>query len=99
MTELFDLDTLSTRYERYVDRSVTLKPEAVHLLQEALLRGEIERGAAARVTGLPERSARRVLGDVVEEGLLASDTPKTPVSLRFPTDAMETLFPRLYPET
>lgn len=99
MSDLFDLDTLSKRYARLIDRSETLKPEAIHLLQEALIRGEIERGAAARITGLPERSARRVLGDLVDEGLLASDTPKGAVSLRFPTDALETLFPRLYPET
>ena len=48
---------------------------------------------------LPERTARRVLGDVVDAGLLASATPKGPVSLRFPVDALEGLFPRLYPDT
>jgi Fic family protein len=99
MASLFDLDALSGRFERYVDRSEKLKPEAVYLLQEALVRGEIERGAAHRITGLSERTARRVLSDLVDEGLLASDTPKTPVSLRFPTHVLEVLFPRLYPET
>ena len=44
-------------------------------------RGE---SAAARTTGPPERIARRVLKDVIDTGLLASDTPKGPVSLRFP---------------
>jgi hypothetical protein len=33
----------------------------------------------------------------VEAGLLASATPKTAISLRFPDDSLETLFPRLYP--
>ena len=50
------------------------------------------------MTGLPERTARRVLGDIVGAGLLASATPKGPVSLRFPVDTLEGLFPRLYPE-
>ncbi|KDA04190.1 Fic family protein [Hyphomonas oceanitis] len=99
MAELFDLDNLSGRLRRLVERSETLKPEAAFLLEEALIRGEFERGTAPRITGLPERTARRVLGDVVNAGLLASDTPKGPVSLRFPTDALELLFPRLYPET
>ena len=63
------------------------------------MRGEIERGAAAGITGLPERSARRVLNDTVTAGLLASATPKGPVSLRFPENALEILFPRLYPQT
>jgi Fic family protein len=99
MSDLFDLDKLSSRLSRYVERSETLKSEANHLLQEALIRGEFERGMAARITGLPERSARRILGDLTDEGLLASATPKGPVSLRFPADTLETLFPRLYPET
>jgi len=42
---------------------------------------------------------RRVLNDVIELGLLASDTPKGKVSLRFPVHALEDLFPRLYPQT
>jgi hypothetical protein len=48
---------------------------------------------------LPERTARRVLNDLIAAGLLAADTPKGTVSLRFPTDAQEILFPRLFPET
>ena len=44
-----------------------------------------------------ERSARRVLTDIVDQGLLASTTPKGPVSLRFPVHTLEVLFPRLYP--
>jgi len=55
--------------------------------------GEYYRREAARITGLPERSGRRVLNDVVAEGLLASATQKGPVSLRFPTDSLEIFFP------
>jgi len=35
---------------------------------------------------------------VIATGLLASDTPKGALSLRFPVDALEVLFPRLFPE-
>jgi Fic family protein len=63
------------------------------------MRGEIERGDVPRIMGLPERTARRVFNDVVAAGLLASETPKGPVSLRFPAETLETLFPRLFPET
>ncbi len=99
MSSLFDLENLGQRLGTYVDRRSSLKPEALKLLQEALIRGQFERGEAPRITGLPERSARRVLNDVVAEGLLVSPTPKTPVSLRFPAAALEVLFPRLYPES
>jgi Fic family protein len=99
MTELFELDRLGARLTRYVETSGALRPEAAWLLQEALIRGEFERGEAARITGLAERTARRVLTETVAAGLLGSDTPKGPVSLRFPVDTWEMLFPRLYPET
>lgn len=99
MSSLFELNTLSRRLRAYVERSESLRREAAALLEEALIRGEVERGEVTRITGLPERSARRVLGDVVSVGLLASDTPKGPVSLRFPVDALDVLFPRLFPET
>ncbi len=99
MSSLFELDTLSRRLKTYVSRTENLKSEATRLLEEALIRGEFERGEIARITGLPERTARRVLNDVIATGVLASTTPKGPVSLRFPVDALETLFPRLFPET
>jgi len=96
MSGLFEIDALAGRFKKYVAQSDTLKPESSRLLEEALIRGEFDRGEAPRITGLPERSARRVLNDVVAEGLLASTTEKRPVSLRFPTESLETFFPRLY---
>lgn len=99
MAGLFEIDTLARRLRTLVERSESLKAETVKLLEEALIRGEFDRGDAPRITGLPERSARRVLNEAVAAGLLASETPKGPVSLRFPQDALEILFPRLYPET
>jgi len=98
MSGLFDLNELKQRLRILVERSSNLKPQAAALLEEALMRGEFERGEVARITGLPERTARRVLTDVTELGLLASSTPKGPVSLRFPESALEELFPKLYPQ-
>ncbi len=98
MAALFEIETLEKRLKRYVDQSETLKPEAVALLAEALVRGQFDRGEIVRITGLPERTARRVLNDTLAEGLLGSDTPKSPVSLRFPSKALDILLPRLYVE-
>jgi len=97
MSGLFEIEKLNGRLGRLVENTDRFNPEAKYLLEEALLRGEFERGAAARITGLPERSARRVLGELVKVELLASETPKGPVSLRFPVHSLEVLFPRLYP--
>jgi Fic family protein len=76
MESLFELDSLGPRLSTYVERSKILKPEATRLLEEALVRGQFERGESARITGLPDRSARRILADVQEAGLLGSVTPK-----------------------
>lgn len=99
MSRLFDLDALAQRLRTFVERSEQLKPEAARLLEEALVRGEFERGEASRITRLPERTARRVLNEIVSEGLLGSTTPKGPVSLRFPSESLEALFPQLYPHS
>jgi hypothetical protein len=61
MDSLFELDRLGPRLWTYVERSQTLKPEARRWLEEALARGQFERGDAARIAGLPDRSARHVL--------------------------------------
>jgi Fic family protein len=99
MSGLFEIETLSKRLKKYVEQSEALHPKSSRLIEEALIRGEFERGEISRITGMSERTARRVLNDVLKEGLLASTTPKGPVSLRFPTGALETLFPRLYVQT
>jgi Fic family protein len=99
MSELFQIDTLSRRLQKCVEADINMRPEAARLLDEALVRGSFDRGDAARISGLPERSARRVLGDLVQSGLLASDSPKSPVYLRFPMSLQDVLFPRLFGET
>lgn len=99
MTGLFELDALARRLRAHVQRSGDrLHPAAGVLLEQVLMRGEVERGAVPAIVGLPERTARRVLRDVLDEGLVGSETPKGPVSLRFPAAALEVLFPSLYPE-
>ncbi|WP_352968637.1 hypothetical protein [Mesorhizobium sp. M1406] len=40
-----------------------------------------------------------MFNDVIALGLLASETPKGPVSLRYSADALDALFPKLFPET
>jgi Fic family protein len=95
MSELFALDTLIERLRACIARH-DMRPEAGRLLEEALIRGQFDRGDISRITGQADRTARRALSDVIATGLLASDTPKGPVSLRFPVDALEALFPRLF---
>jgi Fic family protein len=98
MTSLFALDTIVERLRRYVERR-EWRPEAWPLLERALQQGEVARGDAARITGLKERSARDLLAILIADGILGSDTPKGPVSLRFPQPVVELLFPGLFTES
>lgn len=97
MTAMFELDTLVGRLRLYAGRR-GLRPEAALLLEQVLHRGEVPRGEAEVITGLRERAARSLLSSLVSDGILGSDTPKGPVSLRFPIGAVEVLFPSLFPE-
>jgi hypothetical protein len=75
-----------------------LRKEAAHMLQEALLRGEVPRGDAIRCSGMAERTGRKLLGQLLQESLLVSDTPKGPVRLGLPASVAGYFFPGLYPE-
>lgn len=96
MSGLFELETLTPRLRSYAESNPRLGPDGARLLEEAATRGEFERGDAARILGKPERSARRALVSVINTGLLGSDSPKGPVSLRFTLDSGEELFPKLF---
>ncbi len=104
MASQLQLDDLRQRIEGYVERrsggglGPKLVPPARHLLVEALLRGRVARGDAARVTGTSDRTARRMLSGLVDEGLLVSDTPKGPVRLGLPVKVVGFYFPLLFPE-
>ena len=95
MGEMFDLDSLDGRYERYV-RLRDMRREAPRLLKLILNRGEIARGDVGPMIGTAPRTANRVVDELVKEGLIASEKPKGPLSLRFPSHTHDELFPRLF---
>ena len=109
MHDLLKLDSLLDRLGGYVamrDSKLipgpkpeykSLKPEAAYMLHEVLLRGKMSRGDLIRVSGMAERTGRLLLGQLLAEGLLVSDTPKGSVRLHFPTHVAGHVFPNLYP--
>jgi Fic family protein len=98
MGRMFDLEQFRSRTDGYFRRvRFDLKPESAYLYLHAFRMGEIERGEAGRITGLPERTARNVLGALLSEGLLLSDSPKGKVRAGFPVHALGSLLPNLYP--
>lgn len=101
MTSLLDLESMQERILFFAERRVARRRGAEtipHLLRDVFLRGEVSRGEATRILRKPERTARRVLGTLLEEGLLVSDATGAAVRLGFPAALVGYYFPRLYPE-
>jgi Fic family protein len=97
MAGLFEFNRLRERLRDHVVRTQQSGEEAALLVDEVFRRGSVPRGEAARITNRPERTARLVLSKLLTAGLLASQTPKGDVHLRFSSDSAEFLFPRLFP--
>ena len=94
MSQLFDIDGLTERLRAYPGIS-GLRPAAATLLVEIFHRGEIARGEATVITGLRERTARTLLGDLLKDGIIRSVSEKSAVYLSFPVEKRDILFPRL----
>lgn len=106
MSDLLDLDNLQKRIKGYVDlRSQgmltdeeTLRPEAVHILREVMLRGAVPRGEAKQISGLNERTARKLVSQLEREELVVSETHRSPLRFNIPAKVVGYYFPNLYPE-
>ena len=78
-------------------QAATLRLEVATVLRAVAIEGEITRGEVFRLIGMSERSGRDTLVSLLEEGLLVTDSPRSPVRLGFPTHAAGYWFPELFP--
>lgn len=109
MADLLKLEELIQRTRHYIDlrnrgmvpgqsgEKQPLRAEAAGMLQEVLVHGVATRGDVIKASGLKERTGRSLLGLLLEEGMLVSDTPKGEVRMGFPIHAAGWFFPDLYP--
>lgn len=107
ISELLNLVELRKRINGYVQArkdnrvagmSDSLKPTAALLLFTAFTQGEIERAQALELCAMPERSARRLLGQLKAEGLLSETSSKSPLRWEIPEHAEPWYFPQLAPQ-
>jgi Fic family protein len=75
-----------------------IKSDALEAVHYVAMAGPVERARFMAMTGLPERTARRVLASLLDWGLLTSPSSRAPVSLAVPLASLRFLFPRLWPE-
>jgi Fic family protein len=75
-----------------------IRSEALPALHYVALAGPLERSAFLAMSGLPQRTARRMLASLLDYGVLRSDSRLGPVALHIPLKSLRWLFPRLWPE-
>lgn len=75
-----------------------MKLEVEPALYHVFLAGSVPRGEFKQMTGLGARTSDKVIAALLRRDLLESDTPKGPVRIGLPLDALSFYFPRLYPE-
>jgi Fic family protein len=104
MSAMLDLAKLKDRIRAYVlvrgisDRIPEYREEAILPLQTVATMGSLSRGDFIRMTGLEERTARKVVSRFLADGLLKSSSHRSALSIGFPMASLSILFPNLYPE-
>ena len=104
MGSMLDLPKLKDRLRAYVVvKGVTegiteYREEAVLPLQTVAVSGAMSRGDFIRMTGLEERTGRKVVSRFLSDGLLKSDGHRGELRIGFPMSALNILLPNLYPE-
>jgi Fic family protein len=75
-----------------------LPPKAGTVLEAALYRGELPRGDVAELLGQTPRHARRIVSELLKNGVLTSASPRDPLLLAFPATLASRWMPGLFPE-
>lgn len=75
-----------------------IKLDALEALHYVAVAGPIERLRFIAMTGLGERTGRRVLASLVDYGLLTAESHRASVEFAVPMKSLRFLFPNLWPE-
>ncbi len=104
MGTMLDLPQLKDRLRAHVvvkgatKGQTEYREEAILPLQTVVTGGAMSRGDFIRMTGLEERTGRKVVSRFLADGLLKSDGHRGELSIGFPMPALNILLPNLYPE-
>jgi Fic family protein len=101
MDELMQPDQLRARILLWAEEQMRLNkqpPKSGAVLEAVLYRGELPRGDIAAIVGTGERQARRVISNLVEQGMLVSESTRAPLRLAFPAALASRWMPGLFPE-
>jgi Fic family protein len=101
MEGLMQPDQLRARILLWVEEQTRLNklpPRSGAILEAALYRGQIPRADTPAIVDSSERSARRVVSALLEQGVLTSESTRAPLRLAFPATLASRWMPGLFPE-
>ncbi|MCW5827844.1 MAG: Fic family protein [Deltaproteobacteria bacterium] len=101
MGELVQPERLSVRIRLWVEEEIRLgrlPPKSGSVLDAILYRGELPRSDIASVVGASDRHGRRIVSSLVENGVLSSESPRSPLRLVFPARLASRWLPGLFPD-
>ena len=109
MRDRLDLQTLKERLKALLlslqaspweigsEKSV-IKMEALEPLHYVAMSGALDRSRFISMTGLEDRTGRRILASLLDFGILRAETARAPVEIAIPLNSLRFLFPNLWPE-
>ena len=101
MEGLMQPDQLRARILLWVEEQMRLNklpPKSGAILEAVLYRGELPRADTPAIVDSSERSARRVVSSLLEQGVLTSESTRAPLRLAFPATLAWRWMPGLFPE-
>ena len=101
MESLMQPDQLRARILLWAEEQMRLNklpPKSGAILEAVLYRGELPRADTPAIVDSSERSARRVVASLLEQGVLTSESTRAPIRLAFPATLASRWMPGLFPE-
>lgn len=101
MQSLMQPQTLRTRILLWAEEQIRLgqlPARADRVLEALLYRGELPRKEVAGLVDVGERHARRTIAALVDQGVVVSDSTRSPLRLSFPATLASRWMPGLFPE-
>ena len=75
-----------------------VKIDALEAMHYVAMAGPLERSRFVAMTGLGERTGRRVLASLLDFGVLTAESSRSPVAFGVPLGSLRFMFPNLWPE-
>jgi Fic family protein len=105
ISSLLALDSMHTRIKKYIQARNDLRVPGLDpiknvagvILYNAFVSGKLERSMALELTGMPDRSARRLIAQLKNEGLLTETSSRSPLYWQIPEHAEPWYLPQLTP--